>query len=289
MSGYGGARIGDVMKVKDVMTKDVVYAEVPSSTDEALRLIIEKNVSGLPVVKKDTKELVGVVTRTDFSKEPEEGQLALLMTKDVVTVPPSEDIKNAAKTFLVSGFRRLPVVEGKDLVGILTIEDIVWKAISKMDIKEAVSNYMVKFFTAIWEDTPINVALSIMRLSMAKALPVLDSEAKLVGMVSDKDFLKVFQLKESTKKSELSGGTEGDRWGWDSKNIIYITKRSLEIPDMAVKEIMVKKIITATKNTSVSECAKKMNSGKIEQVPIIDAEGDLIGLARDTDLLRVLK
>jgi len=51
------------MKVKDIMTKDVIYAEVPGTSASALELILKHNVSGLPVVKKGTKQLVGVVTR----------------------------------------------------------------------------------------------------------------------------------------------------------------------------------------------------------------------------------
>lgn len=277
------------MKARDIMTKDVICAEVPGTSEEALNLIIKNDVSGLPVIKKNTKKLVGIVTRSDFARNPDENQLALLMAKDVITTSPDTDIKEITKTFLVAGFRRLPVVEDDQLIGVITPEDIVWKAISKMNIKDPVVKYMLKYFPAIWRDTPIKVASEIIRLSGARALPVLDSDARLSGIVADTDFLKVAKLIESTKKSEMSGGTEGDAWGWDSKNIIYVTTRRLEVPDMAVSEIVTEKVISATKGTSVSECAKKMSRHKIEQVPVIDAEGKVIGLVRDIDLLRILR
>lgn len=148
---------------------------------------------------------------------------------------------------------------------------------------------MMKSFTSVWKDTPLKVAFEIMRLSGSRALLVLDSNAKLYGVLTDTDLLKVAQLTESTNKSEMSGGTEGDSWGWDSKNIIYITKRSLEVPDKTVADVATENAITATKGTKVSDCARKMASARIELVPVIDAEGNIIGVARDIDMLRALK
>jgi len=277
------------MKVKDIMIKDVISAEVPGTGEAALKLIIEHDISGLPVVKKGTKKLAGIVTRSNFTKKSDENQLALLMTTDVITTTPEADIKDIAKTFSVAGVKRLPVVKNDKLVGIVTTEDLVWKAISKMDNKDKIVKYMIKRFPCIWKDTPVKVASEIMRLSGAKALPVLDSDAKFYGIIEDSDFLKILKRIESTKKSEMSGGTEGDAWGWDSKNIVYITTRKLEIPDLMVSEIVSEKSVNATKGTTVSEVAKKMSKNRVEQVPITDAEGKIIGLVRDVDLLRVLR
>ena len=87
------------------MTKEVVYAEVPGDASGALEIILEKNVSGMPVVKRGTSEIVGVVTRNDFSRRPSETQLGLLMTKDVTTIAPGADIKEAVNLFLNKKFR----------------------------------------------------------------------------------------------------------------------------------------------------------------------------------------
>lgn len=278
------------MNVKDIMTEEVICAEVPGSSDQALNLIITHNVTGLPVIKKGTKELMGIISKTDFSRNPSEGQLALLMTKSVITTTADTDVKDAVKTLLVAGIKRLPVVDGENnIMGIVTSEDLVWKVVSKLDTDEKVTSYMMKSFTAVWKDTPLKVASEIMRLSGSRALLVLDSNAKLYGVLTDTDMLRVAQLTESTKKSEMSGGTEGDSWGWDSKNIIYITKRKLEVPDKTVGDVISENVITATKGTKVADCAKKMSQARIELVPVIDAEGNIVGIVRDVDLLRVLK
>jgi CBS domain-containing protein len=277
------------MKIQEIMTKEVVYAEVPGRSSEALELILRKNISGLPVVKKGTREVMGVVTRDDFARHPEEGQLALLMTKEITTISPEADILEAARILENRAFRRLPVVQNGELVGILSVSDIVRKAIAGMEIEEPIENYMEEKISAIWEGTPIKVAFELMRLSESRALPVLDSQGKLVGVIADTDLLQVTHMTESTEKSEISLGTEGDRWGWDSKDIIYITKKRLELPDQVVGEVMVRNVVSATKKTSVSECARKMAKSGVEQIPVIDAEGELIGIVRDVALLEALR
>ncbi len=274
------------MKVREIMTDKVVYAQLPGSRADALDIILKNNVSGVPVVKRGTRELLGIVTRNDFAKNPEEEQLALLMTRDVKTISPEEDIKEAAKIFSQGKFRRLPVVEDSELVGIITISDIIWRYIAKLGVNEPVEKYMTDRMTTIWEGTPLKVTYEIMRLSGERALPVLSDEGQLIGIVGDTDLLKVLEVSEKTVKSELSGGTEGDKWGWDSKNIIYITKKRLEFPDKVVKDIMVEKVVTVTKKTAVSETAKRMAKNRIEQIPVISAEGELIGIVRDIDLVK---
>ncbi len=276
------------MKVSDIMTKEVICAEVPGTTREALDLIIKYNISGLPIVKRGTKELVGIVTKSDFAKKPEENQLALLMTKNVVTINPDADIKDAAKIFIEKGFRRLPVVENGNIVGIISVSDVVWKGLPRLNIKDPVEKFMEEKVITLWQNTPLKVAHKIMRLSKERALLVLDDEGKLVGIIEDIDLLKVIDVREYTEKSESLSSTEGDKWGWDSKSVVYIMKRTLELPDKKVKDVMVTNVVTALKSTSVSEIAKRMARARINQVPIIDAEGEIIGIVKDIDLLRAI-
>ncbi len=276
------------MKVSDIMTKEVICAEVPGTTREALDLIIKHNISGLPVVKRGTRELVGIVTKSDFARKPEENQLALLMTKNVVTINPSADIREAAKIFVEKGFRRLPVVDNGNIVGIISVSDVVWKGLPRLNIKDPVEKFMEEKVITLWQNTPLKVAHKIMRLSKERALLVLDNEGKLVGIIEDIDLLKVIDVREYTEKSESLSSTEGDKWGWDSKSVVYIMKRTLELPDKMVKDVMVTNVITALKSTSISEVAKRMAMAKINQVPIIDAEGEIIGIAKDINLLKAI-
>jgi CBS domain-containing protein len=47
-------------------------------------------------------------------------------------------------------------------------------------------------------------------------------------------------------------------------------------------------LITVTRKTSISKCAKEMKKYNIEQIPVINAEGGLIGIIRDIDIIRSL-
>ncbi len=276
------------MKVKDIMTKKVLSAEVPGNTKDALDIIIKNNISGMPVVKRGTDELLGIVTREDFSKHPEETQLAMLLTRDVVTVTPDADIKEVCNLILKKGYQRIPVVKGGKLAGIITVRDLVGRALGEMDLDAKVGKYYRKNVTAIWQGTPLKIAYEIMNLANVRVLPVLDDDGTLVGMLADTDLLKVSRITESTEKSELTAASEGDKWSWDSSSVIYITSKTLELPDQEVKDLMIRDVISATKKSPVTDIARKMAKAKVEQIPVIDAEGNIIGLVRDVDLLKAL-
>jgi CBS domain-containing protein len=127
-----------------------------------------------------------------------------------------------------------------------------------------------------------------MSLAGVRGLPVLNDEGALVGMVDDSDIVKVCEVETSSRVSQLAGRTEGDSWTWDTEDRIYITKKILKIPDKTIADIMTRNLITITRKTSVSETASLMKENKIEQVPVITAEGRLCGMVYDIDLLRVL-
>jgi len=91
---------GEIMRIKDIMSEEIHYIQVPGNRGNALELMRENNVSGLPVVKKGTKNLVGILTRTDLVENPDEEQIALIMTRDMITVGPEDDIKDAAKKMI---------------------------------------------------------------------------------------------------------------------------------------------------------------------------------------------
>ena len=70
------------MMVKDCMQSEVVFISVPGTREDVLQMMAEKQVNGVPVVKKGSKTLVGIVTRTDLLTKADENQLAMLMNRD---------------------------------------------------------------------------------------------------------------------------------------------------------------------------------------------------------------
>ncbi len=277
------------MKVKDIMTTNVIYAEVPGTREQVLRLMTKHKVMGLPVVKKGTKRVVGIVTRTDLMKKPMEEQLALLMTRDPITVNPETPVNEVARILWERDIRRLPVVVGdNELVGVITVADIVYKAIANMNVIKPIKDFVTRKITAVWEKTPLPAAYTIMRLAKVQALPVIDSKGKLTGIISDSDIISVCEITLKEHTSATKAATEGQEWDWDTVTILYISSRELTLPDKPVEEVMVKRVITAVEQTPVSLCARKMRRYDIDQLPVLDAKGNLIGMIRDIDLLQIL-
>ena len=97
---------------------------------DAIRLMDEKNVGALPVVDNGT--LVGIVSERDYTRKvilkgrsSKETPVNEIMTKQLVTVNPSNNVSECMRIITEKRVRHLPVLEGTKLVGILSIGDVV--------------------------------------------------------------------------------------------------------------------------------------------------------------------
>jgi len=282
--------IGDPesITVEDVMVREVAYAELPGSRNEVLGILKDKLISGVPIVKND--EVVGIVTRTDLLKNPEEEQIALIMTRNPVTISPDKSIVEASRVILKNNIRRLPVVEDHSLVGLITIADIIG-AIARLNITTPISKYLADNVVSVWSETPISVVGAIMELADVKAVPILDSNLALVGVTADKDLISASKIEDSTEVSSMSAGSDDDAWTWESLRdtlSLYYSVSKIKLPDLPVKDIV--KItgdpVTAALSSQVSDCARKMKRNRIDQLPVITSTRKLLGLLRDKDLLK---
>lgn len=274
--------------IEDIMVRDVASATLPGSRDEVLKILKNKHISGVPVLK-DSK-VVGIVTRTNLLQNPEEEQLALLMTRDPITISPGSDLQTAARLLLKHGIRRLPVVDNGKLVGLVTVADVVG-TIADMNIDIPIKDYVEKEVVAIYSETPLPVAARIMELAAVKAVPVLDANLELVGIISDRDIIAASVIEDSVEMSDMSSGLDDDAWTWESMRdtlSIYYSVSRIKVPNLIGRDIMIKEPITATYIASVCDCARKMKRNRIDQIPIINSNRKLQGLLRDHDLLKPL-
>lgn len=125
-----------------------------------------------------------------------------VMTRNLITIDPETSFTNALKIMRENKIRRLPILEGKKLVGIVTEKDILYASPSKattLDVWELhyllnklkVKEIMTKNVITVQEDTPIEEAAKIMADNKIGALPVL-KEDELVGIVTETDIFKIF-------------------------------------------------------------------------------------------------
>lgn len=276
------------MFVKEIMAEDIYFVHVPGNRTNALEIMREKKVSGLPVVKNGTDELVGVLTRTDLVENPDEEQIALIMTRNIVTASPNDDVKDVAAKMIEHNIRRVPIVEEGKLVGLVTASDLINKALWKMDIQDPAEKYMIQNIPTSWEGTPLNVAFEIMRYYKLKVLLGLNNDGKISGILTETDFIEESEVVSERTVHNTSVGTEGDKWSWDSKSVLYVIKNHLKFSDKTIKDVANTELVIVTTKTSVQECANKMRQQNIEQIPVIDVEGDLVGLVRAVDLIKAI-
>ncbi|RCV65231.1 CBS domain-containing protein [Methanophagales archaeon] len=275
-------------KVRDVMVDDVVYVTVPGTREQLMAVCKKKHISGVPVLKDE--RVVGVVTRQDVLKNRDEDQIALLMRRNPITISPEATIAEAAEIILLHGIRRLPVVVGDKLVGLISIADII-REIAKRDYDGSINSYIGDNTMAVWDKMPLSVVGRIMELARVKAVPVLNLELELVGLITDLDLINVAVIDDVTEQSDLSLGSDEDAWTWEGMRDtvrLYYDVSKIKLSDKLVKDVLVKDVVTVTRNSAVSDCARKMSENKFDQLPVISARGKLTGMLIDRDLLRVL-
>jgi CBS domain-containing protein len=131
------------MQVKELMNPSVVSIEPTSSAALAARLISRHNVGALPVCSGDGK-LRGVVTDRDIvlrcvaaEEDPAQTLVRDIMTRGCATVSPDDDCREATRLMSVQQVRRLPVVEGNRLVGMIALSDLARSGRYNMEAAQA--------------------------------------------------------------------------------------------------------------------------------------------------------
>ena len=278
------------MKVKDLMSKELIVAYVPSTVREALKILAKHNVSGMPVLKKGTRRLAGVVTRSDIFRNPDEEQLAMVMNSNPHTIGEDDDIEEAARIFYENRIHGLPVLDKeRNLVGIISPTDLL-KLIEEKD-NRYVENYYTTSCVPVYEETPLPALMEIITITNESALPVLNGEGRLVGIVTDGDLFKLSHIKDSISKSEFGLGDDEDAWTWEGiRDVLrlYYSTSKIDLPPVPVKEVMVREVEKASRKTPISEVAKIMLKKKISQLPVIGSDDRLIGMITDIDLMKAI-
>lgn len=137
------------MKVTEIMSQPVVTVTPGTGIKTAAQLLVEHGISALPVVDS-AGQLVGIVSEADLIPiearpdprsqatplGPTAGStprsVADVMTRDVVVITTQGEVAEAAKIMLSSDVKRVPVMSGRRVVGIVSRSDLV-KVIARTD------------------------------------------------------------------------------------------------------------------------------------------------------------
>ncbi len=185
------------------------------------------------------------------------GSIMDIATTDVVTLPPTSTIMAAAKAMRTYRFRRLPIADPgtRRLEGIITATDLVnffgggdkHKVITGRysgnilaAVNEEVREIMEKNVLALSFTDDVEDGLKLMLEKGIGGCPIVDDDDRVVGIVTERDYLLYL-----AEKCKLEG---------------------------VVSSYMTRSVITASTKTTIEEAMKTMISRKIRRLPIIDDE-----------------
>lgn len=130
-----------MFEVKTIMTKDVITVYPETHIYDAMLLLIEKKISGLPVVDK-ANNLVGIISEKDMLnlliEKDISGKESVndYMTKQVKSFSPDDSAITVCEFFINNNVRRVPIADKGKLVGVVSRRDII-KLILKVRGKSA--------------------------------------------------------------------------------------------------------------------------------------------------------
>ena len=111
------------MKVSEVMTASVISVPDDSTIEDAARVLARHRISGVPVVSS-SGALVGLVTEYDLISK--QGQVVTdIMSRGAISVTEDTDVEEVAHLLTNRRIRRVPVLRGDRLVGIVSRSDLV--------------------------------------------------------------------------------------------------------------------------------------------------------------------
>ena len=117
------------MLVREVMRPEVVTTKPEISVRDASKLMVDMRIGSLIVLDKE--KILGIVTSTDIvkaiasGKDPENTPIEDAMSKNVKTIEPDKTIEEAVDLMVENKIRKLLVVDGEKIVGMITSSDIV--------------------------------------------------------------------------------------------------------------------------------------------------------------------
>jgi CBS domain-containing protein len=112
-----------------IMTKTIISVKKDTDIYEAIRILVENNITGLPVVNDDMT-LAGIISEKDVlsllsNAQDKPGNVEDYMTKDIITFNEKDSLIDIADCFINHHFRRVPILSDGKLAGLISRKDII--------------------------------------------------------------------------------------------------------------------------------------------------------------------
>jgi CBS domain-containing protein len=172
----------------------------------------------------------------------------------------------------------------KKIPGYLDITPRDFKEIYTLAYRQAISRFfqevtaaeiMTRDVVVVSAETPLAEVAGAMGARGISGVPVLEQNGRVTGIISEKDFLTRL-------------GVTGNQNFMTLVASCLTTKGCVDLPmkKQLAKDIMTSPAITVTADMSIKEIAALLASRKVNRVPVVDADGKLLGIVSREDLLR---
>jgi CBS domain-containing protein len=190
--------------ISDIMSTRLTYISDKSSLADALKLMFEKNVGGLPIVDDGTR-IKAIITEEDFTVMTAGLQTGISVdsytSPNVVTAPAQTTIEKMTRMIIQKGFRRMPVIQDGVLIGLVTASDIMkymgsGEAFEKVvtgDISDVMAQpikmLIRKDIVSVEGKADLGAAARKMVDNGVGCLPVMD-KGSMTGILTERDYVR---------------------------------------------------------------------------------------------------
>ncbi|ACV25202.1 CBS domain-containing protein [Methanocaldococcus fervens] len=141
----------------------------------------------------------------------------------------------------------------------------------------------------VYEDDDLEDVIKIFRENKISGAPVLNKDGKLVGIISESDIIKTIVTHDEDLNLILPSPLDlielPLKTALKIEEFMEDLKKALKTK---VKDMMTKKVIVAKPDMTVNDAAKLMVEHNIKRLPVVDDEGNLIGIVTRGDLIEAL-
>lgn len=253
---------GGTLKVRDIMGREIITASPDDTVLAAAKRMSENNISC--VVVTDDEMVIGILTDKDILKgiagndtDFHRLRISQRMSSPVEVIAPEESVIVAGKTMEAKGIKRLPVVDGGVLVGIVTQTDVTRGLISISPLG-SVSEIMSTQIATVDTGATAAEAARIMASRGISCLVAMHRQ-EVAGMLTEKDLLR---------------------------RVVALHKNPATTQ---VVEIMSFPIVSIPPSYSVLSAGKKMDTMRVHRLVVMDHPRRVCGIVTQTDIMRAVR
>ena len=193
-------------KVEEIMSREVVTTIPEATMDETAKIMGEKHIGSLIVVKYNTP--VGIVTERDLlskilarGRDPKEVNVESVMSYPLITICPTFQIKEAAQ-MMIEKKGRLAVFDCGKIVGIITASDFIRSLPEAPETMIKVDDFMTKKVISADEKTNVaNIAIIMGERRIGSV--IITSKGEPLGIFTERDLLTTFLAKGKSLMIEV--------------------------------------------------------------------------------------